>query len=188
MSNPANFGKSVDDGIAGSVADADLAVDQVVVESGAHRLPSEMAARRSPTFALPLLLGVVFLIANLYVITRTPAIFIAKNVTGSTSLLLMIASVVICVILIGYAFALRRAEGAVSAKGVGVALLLGLLAPLATVWSLQVNRSAADRAVQKPCIDVYEQAASVAKDNPKFRMPARDRDEVRCAVNATLGR
>ena len=187
MSNSGDFGKAFADESLGGAADVDLDVEQVIVDSGAHRLPPELGERRNPLFAFPLLAGVVFLIANIYVITRTPAIFTAKNTTGSTSLLLIIASVVLCLALIGYAFALRR-SGAVSAKGVGIALLLGLLAPLATVWSLQVNRSFNDRQAPKPCIDVYEQAQNVAKDNPKFRMPAKDRDEVRCAVNATLGR
>ena len=188
MSNTGDFGKAfADDGLG--AADADLDVQLAVAESGAHRLPSELGERLNPFFALPLLLGVVFLIANIYVITRTPAIYAAKNTTGSTSLLLIVASLVICLVLVGYALAVRR-SGAVSARGVGVVLLLGLLAPLATVWSLQVNRSAGDRDRQmvKSCIDVYEQAQNVAKDNPKFRMPAKDRDEVRCAVNATLGR
>jgi len=187
MSNSGDFGKVFEDESLGGAADVDLDVEHVVVESGAHRLPSELGEQRNSLFALPLLAGVVFLIANLYVITRTPFIFTVKNTTASTSLMLMIASVVICLALIGYAFALRR-SGAVSAKGAEIALLLGLLAPLATVWSLQVNRSAVDRSVPNPCIDVYEQAQNVAKDNPKFRMPAKDRDEVRCAVNATLGR
>lgn len=147
-----------------------------------------MAARRSPTFALPLLLGVVFLIANIYVFRQTPYVFTGKNTTVSISLLLMIVSMVICLILIGYAFALRRFSGGVSAKAVTAVLLLGVLAPLTTMWSLQVNRINSDRATTKSCIDVYEQAQNIAKDNPKFRMPAKDRDEVRCAVNATLGR
>lgn len=152
-----------------------------------HRLPSE-SGKSSLLFVLPLLLGLVFLIANIYVITRTPAIFVAKNTTGSTSLLLIVASFVICLVLIGYAVALRRSDDRASARGVGVALLLGLLAPLATVWSLQVNRSFNDRQTPKSCLDVYQQASAIAKDNPRFRMPAKDRDEVRCAINTTLGR
>jgi len=187
MSNSGDFGKAFADESLGGAADVDLDVEHVVVDSGAHRLPPELGERRNPLFALPLLAGVVFLIANLFLMAKIPSGFTAKSWTGYTALLLLISSLVICLSLIGYAFALRRSATA-SARGVGVVLLLGLLAPLATVWSLQVNRSAGDRSAPKPCIDVYEQAASVARDNPKFRMPAKDRDEVRCAVNATLGR
>ncbi len=187
MSNSGELGRSFADETVGGVADGELEGERVVVESGAHQFPSEAGARQSPLFALPLLLGGVFLIANIYVITQTPTVFTAKSTTGSTSLLLIVASVVICLILIGYAFALRRSRTA-SAKGVGVVLLLGLLAPLATVWSLQVTRWVNDRQAPKPCLDVYEQAQNIAKDNPAFRMPAADPYEKRCAVNATLGR
>lgn len=179
MSNSADSGKTVANGALGAVADADLEVDEVVVETGVQR--------RSPFFAVPLLLGVVFLIADIYVFRQTPYVFTGKNTTVSISLLLIIVSMVICLILIGYAFALRRFGGAVSAKAVTAAVLLGLLAPLATMWSLQVNRINSDRTT-KSCIDVYEQAQNIAKDNPKFRMPATDRDERRCSVNAALGR
>jgi hypothetical protein len=61
---------------------------------------------------------------------------------------------------------------------------------LFTLWALQVNKTAGERGASsnKPCIEVYEKAAAIAKDNPRFRMLDTDRDEVRCKVNAALGR
>lgn len=165
-------------------------LDPVVVEKveEGRVLFAEASVRRNPLTPLAILAGVAYLAANVFVIVRTPAAFVSKNVTGSTSLLLVISSIVICLALIGGGLALRRS--AVSAWSAAAVLLLALLAPLATVWALQVNRSAGDKNSQmsKPCIDIYAQAQTIAKDNPKFRMPEKDRDEVRCAVNKALGR
>ncbi len=167
---------------------------EVVVET--ETAPRE---RRSPFGVLPWLLGVIFLLVNLVIMFRLPSVFfaggLAKNVSSTISLLLLLASIVTCLVLIVYGVAARRDDVPGEARGrylrtVGVPLLLGLLAPLFTIWSLQVNKSANERSVQlaKPCIEVYEKAAAIAKDNPRFRMLATDRDEVRCAVNAAIGR
>ena len=85
-----------------------------------------------------LLFGVVFH-ANIYVFRQTPYVFTGKNTTVSISLLLMIVSMVICLILIGYAFALRRFSGGSVRQGSHRGVL-GVLALLTTMWSLQVNR------------------------------------------------
>ncbi len=188
MTNSGDLGR----GLAAEL-DADVEVEQVVIGSekstAAHRFP-----RRSPLSALALLAGVVFLIADIFVVARFPTWFFAKSVPATISLLLMLASLLAGLALIFYAVAQRRADREYAggaggyARAAGVPLLLALLAPLLAVWSLNVNKAANDRAVPKPCIDVYQQASAVAKDNPKFRMPAKDRDEVRCSVNAVLGR
>jgi hypothetical protein len=173
-------------GLPGQV-EAEFEVDRdVVVVDG----ESATRERRNPFAVLPLLLGSLFLMAN---------IFTGKNVNSSISLLLLVASVVTCLVLILYGFASRRLGGEASRDGsglylrsVGVALVFGLLAPLFTLWALQVYKTALERgnqpAVVPPCIEVYEKAAAIAKDNPRFRMPAKDREEVRCTVNAVLGR
>lgn len=188
MSNSGDFSKSF-----AAEVDSDIEVEQVVV--GTDRA-TDRIRRGNPLSVLALLAGVVFLVADVFVITRFPTWFFAKTVPATISLLLMLASLVACLALIVHSLAMRRADRDFSgdahrggyARSVGVPLLLALLAPLLTVWSLNVSKSVADRAVVKPCIEVYQQAAGVAKDNPKFRMPAKDRDEVRCTVNAVLGR
>ena len=164
--------------------------DVVIVES-----EKGSRERRSPLSFLPVLLGVIFLVANLVIFLRAPAIFIARNSMGTISLMLLIASVATCLVLIVYGLAAGREDIAGEGRGrylriVAVPLVLGLVALLFTLWSLQVNKTSGERSLQlnKPCIEVYEKAAAIAKDNPNFRMLASDRDEVRCKVNAALGR
>jgi len=176
----------------GGDSDIEIERDVVVVESEtAPRL------RRSPLAVLPLLLGVIFLLANLLMFQRVPTVFTAKNINGAMSLMLLLVSVALSLALIVYGLAGRRGDTGEIGEGrgrhlrtVGVPLLLALLAPLFTLWGLQVNKTVGERGAQatKPCIEVYEKAAAIARDNPRFRMLDTDRDEVRCKVNAAIGR
>ncbi len=187
MSEYANRNKGLG---VGADTDVEIERDVVIVES--EEAPR---VRRSPLAVLPLLLGVIFLLANLLVVYRVPGAFTAKSVVASMSILLVLVSVALCLALIVYGLAARRGEEAGGGRGrhlrtVGVPLLLALLAPLFTIWSMQLNKTTAERGASstKPCIEVYEKAAAIAKDNPRFRMLDTDRDEVRCKVNAALGR
>jgi hypothetical protein len=180
-------------GLPGQVeAEFEVDRDVVVVESEAAR-----RVRRSPLAALPLLLGVIFLLANVLTFLRVPTVFIEKNVSGAMSLMLLLVSVALCLALIIYGLAARRSDSEEVGEGrsrhlrtVGIPLLLALLAPLFTLWGLQMDITAGERRAQltKPCIEVYEKAAAIANDNRRFRMLDTDRDEVRCKVNAVLGR
>ena len=172
--------------------EAEIEVDRdvVVVES-----EEAQRVRRNPLAALPLLLGVIFLLANVLVVSRVPGAFKAKSVVASMSTLLLLVSVGLCLALIVYGLAARRGEEAGEGRGrhlrtVGVTLLLAVLAPLFTVWALQLSKTTSERGASatQPCIEIYEKAAAIAKDNPRFRMLDTDRDEVRCKVNAALGR
>lgn len=172
--------------------DSDIEIDRDVVIVESERAPH---VRRSPLAALPLFLGVLLLLANVVAFLRVPSVFTQKTGNGAISTLLLLASVVICVVLIVYGLAMRRGDDTRDGRPgyfwlVGLPILLGLLAPLLTLWGLHVNKSAGERANPRlmPCIEVYEKAAAIAKDNPRFRMLETDRDEVRCRVNAALGR
>jgi hypothetical protein len=172
--------------------------DVVIVESE----NTVSRSQRNPFAVLPILLGVIFLVTNIFVMTRFTSWFFAPQSTpGTISLVMMLVSIAICLVLIIYGLAQRRADADLAGhthrggswyfRAVGAPILLGLLAPLVTLWALQVNKLAGERwegSIGKPCIEVYQQAASIAKDNPQFRMPATDPYEVRCTVNAVLGR
>ena len=60
---------------------------------------------------LPILLGVLFLLANLLIFARVPTVVTVKNVNGTISLLLILVSVVISLPLIIFGFAARRSDG-----------------------------------------------------------------------------
>jgi hypothetical protein len=170
----------------------------VVVESVVESRRAPLA-RRSQLAGLPLLLGVIYLLVNIFILVRLPSVFglsaVGKNVNSTISLLFLLASIVTCLVLIVLGIAARRDESIGQGSGrymrtLALPILLGLLAPLLTIWSLHVSKSSSERFAEstKPCIEVYEKAAAIAKDNPRFRMPPTDRDEVRCTVNAVLGR
>lgn len=176
----------------GGASDIEVERDVVIVES-------EKAPRvhRSPLAVLPLLLGVIYLLANVLMFVRVPTAFTAPNINGAMSLMMLLVSVALSLALIVYGLAARRGDSEDFGEGrgrhlrtVGVPLLLALLAPLFTLWGLHVNKTVGERSGQstKPCIEVYEKAAAIAKDNPRFRMLDTDRDEVRCRVNAAIGR
>ena len=168
--------------------------DIVIVDSKS----SASRPQRDPFAGVPVLLGVLLLLANLFTFYRVPTAFTAKNTDGAISLLLIFVSVVICLSLIVYGLAARRDAGDGPAEGrrryvrpVGLTLVLGLIAPLFTLWGLYVDKDGTARWFQtynKPCIEIYEQAAGIVKNVPNFRMPSGDPDGERCGVNAALGR
>lgn len=173
-------------------SDIEIERDVVIVES-----QTAPRVHRSPLAVLPLLLGVLFLLANILVFLRVPTVFTSKSVNGAMSLMMLLVSVALSLALIVYGLAGRRGDSDEIGGGrgrhlrtAGVALVLALLAPLFTLWALNVNKTAGERGAQtnKPCIEVYEKAAAIAKDNPRFRMLETDRDEARCKVNAAIGR
>ncbi len=67
---------------------------------------------------------------------------------------------------------------------------MGLVALSATIGGMELNRATTERQTPTPtpCVELYEKAQGIAKDNPRFKMPATDRDEKRCGINAAIGR
>lgn len=168
----------------------------VVEESDVVVAGDTAVSKRSPMSVLPLLLGVLILALDIYFLVRLPNYFFAKNLQGGISLALLLASAIICLFLVAYAFGLGRPETRDGhyrqpppyVTWVVVPLLLGIVALAATIGGMEWNRAAGERQTPKPCIDLIEQAQRMAKDNPGFRMPAKDANEVRCSINAAIGR
>ena len=102
MSEYANRSKGLG---VGADTDVEIERDVVIVES--EEAPR---VRRSPLAVLPLLLGVIFLLANLLVFSRVPTAFTTKSVVASMSIVLLLVSVALCLALIVYGFAARRGE------------------------------------------------------------------------------
>jgi hypothetical protein len=169
--------------------------------------PSERkdSDRLPPLWILPVLLGVFILAVNGAVLIqpRLRWMFRPIGYVSAVSFILAATSTFVGLFLIVYAIVLRRSERSKIPPGSGIShrprqdwsyvkwvvvpLLLGLLAPLATVWVVEYNRGFGPTSpTQKPCIDLYQAAFNIYKDNPAFRMPPNDPDEARCGINKAL--
>lgn len=154
--------------------------------------------------ALPMLLGVSVLAVNLLVIIRLWRSII--RLPGVVALALTVTSLLAGLFLIVYGLTLRRldstgktisAESRASsglnatgtyARWIGIPMLVALSASAATVWAAEIAKpKLPDPADMKPCIELYQQALAIHKENPQFRMPAGDRDNARCTINYVLG-
>lgn len=161
---------------------------------------------RQPLSWLPILLGLFLLVLNIAAAARLWKFLPISKPQSAVPIVLLASSVFIGVFLIVYAIALRRSErhstgidaqvaprsttaGQTTsfARWVTVPLLVALPALLLTVWGAEVAQSGTPQPnAQKPCIELYQQAASIQRDNPTFRMPPQDRDEQRCNINRAL--
>lgn len=153
-------------------------------------------------YVLPILLGACVLALNVLLALRFRLYFWQDT----ASLALLTTSFLIGLILIGYGIVLRgiepsRRTSAISESIAGdepgpspwhlrwavlVPLLVALSAAVATVWGSVAADPASGHAEQRNCMDLYQQAVEIHTANPNFRMPSRDRDQVRCKINATL--
>ena len=187
MTNSGEFDKVVSEHSFGD-EDADVVV--------VRNTESTRKVSRNPLAMFPLILGVLILALDIYLLVAFPSyMFFTKNLQGAIQLALVLASGIICLFLIAYAFGFGSFESIDGHRrrvspfitGVVVPLLLGLVALGATIGGMEWNRATAERQT-KSCIDLIEQAQNIAKDNPKFRMPAKDSSETRCNINAAIGR
>ena len=169
-------------------------------------LVSEGSARLQLLSLFPFLIGVFILALNIFVVARLQWAFVSRSFQGNISFAMAATSAFIGLFLVVYAIVLRLFErnrteilpGSTTDDGprqaswyvkwVVVPLLLGLLAAAATTWTVELNHRVYERTRYKPCIELYQEAANIYKDNPGFRMPSLDGDEVRCGINkAVLG-
>ncbi|GAY14315.1 hypothetical protein [Mycobacterium sp. shizuoka-1] len=154
----------------------------------------------------PIVLGVFVCALSIWIAVRLGTSVISAKTSGAFGAALLATSLLIGVFLILYAVVLRRAESADVSRSTGsgdavaksgralryvkwvvVPLLLGLAGAGLTVWAAaDAQPSVASPDSPKSCFQLYQDAMAMHKQNPKFRLPARDRDEVRCAINKTV--
>lgn len=153
------------------------------------------AGARSRSLAiLPILLGVSALIVNIVILTGGVGGTVFRQLSfwlaGNISAVMILTSIFLGIFLVVYGLVLRNyadSRGTTSHWFVAwiiVPLLLGLAAPLATIWGLSNWDRSQDP--KQPCIELYQQAQSIHKDNPKFRMPQDSADQVRCRINEVV--
>lgn len=119
--------------------------------------------------------------------------FALRNWVGAMNVLLTAVGVFIGIFLIVYSLRLRRVErSGVDQQsnyvtGLVVPLVLWLLGVSAIWWSFASSLSHySPTTPSRPCVELYRDALSIAKEDPKFRVPAQDPDEGRCRINQTL--
>lgn len=177
-----NDANSVDTGPVAVVASDDPATsNERVKHFGAPRL-------------VPIVCGVFVLALNAYLLTAGPVAYFFKNAAAwgvAMSTTLVLTSIFIGLLLVMQPFVLGARHGTQSVDGLSygrrllVPVALVLLAVLADLWAVQRWTSEVEQG-RTPCIEVYDRAEGIRKDNPKFRMPADSPDELRCKVNQSV--
>ncbi|WP_131536199.1 hypothetical protein [Mycolicibacterium aromaticivorans] len=170
--------------------------DETVILHGPSA-PKERRRRRQLGLIFPVILGLFVLVINIILMNGSPLQYALSSMNGpvgSVSSLLVIISTFIGGLLIIYAIVVGFTERSMSLsdgrrwfrRWIVVPLVLGLLAPLFTVWSLCYWNGAYEQRPQQSCLELYERAQNIRKDNPGFRMPSGDQQEVRCNINHTV--
>ncbi len=193
----------------GGVANHGVADDGGVVETGGNTVTSETSSsdagaagegrRRLLLALLPLALGVFVCATNVLIAVRYYQYFLSKWL-HALFLTLLVTSFLLGLFLIVYALVLQRQDsqasptaGAETDAGPSylrwavVPLLVALLAFGATAWAAATSEPAqAGPAVQKPCLELYQEALAIKKDRPNFRVPGADPDQRRCSINQVV--
>lgn len=166
-------------------------------------------------FTCPILLGLFICALNVVVVTRLwRAVYFSNlgllsraNLPNTVFFALITISFSLGLALIVYAIALRHYEEWYDQKTEGQQesarksissyepsrvhpyikwiigpLLVALPAPALTVWAAGIIEPISP----KPCIEIYQDALNIKKDNPNFKMIWNDRDQLRCSINQVL--
>lgn len=168
-------------------------------------------------FTCPILLGLFICALNLLVVTRLWRVVYFSNfellsranLPSTVFFAVITVSIALGLALIVYAIALRHYEEWYYQKAdsqqehqqiptesyeptrvhpylkwILGPLLVALPAPALTVWAAAIIQPI----TPKPCIEIYQEALSIKKDHPDFKMIWNDRDELRCSINQVLDR
>ena len=160
-------------------------------------------------FTFPILLGLFVVGVNLLVIIRlwrtvyfsSFGLLFRANLPNTACITAITISLVTGLALIGYAIALRQLEGygqesesaqdisqhqeprrASYAKWMIVPVLVAMPALALAVWAAVIVQPI----TAKPCIEFYQEALKIKKENPNFQMIWNDRDQLRCSINQVL--
>lgn len=140
-------------------------------------------------------LGLFVLVISVYFPSRSAFKWAFDTVTwqGTANLILWVASLFIGLLLVIYAFALRRihrqggATTSPAVTGVLVPVVLWVFGMTAIVVPFAWVQSTAHPAVpSQPCLELYNVAISAHREKPNFKMPVGDPDERRCEINKML--
>lgn len=160
-------------------------------------------------FTFPILLGLFVVAVNFLVIIRlwrtvyfsSFGMLYRANLPNTVCITAITISLVTGLALIGYAIALRQLEGYGQESDIAqeettnhelprVSYVKWMIVPVAVAIPALALSMWAAAIVQpitaKPCIEIYQDALKIKKDNPNFKMIWNDRDELRCSVNQVL--
>jgi hypothetical protein len=175
--------------------------------------PDEVTSAREKQlrllFTFPILLGLFIGALNVLAVIRlwrtvyfsSFGMLYRANLPNTVCITSITISLFIGLSLIGYAIALRQFEGysqgsesapEITAnqplrrvsyvKWMIVPVLVAIPALALTVWAAEIVQPIAPKA----CIELYQEALNIKKDNPNFKMIWNDRDELRCSINQVL--
>ncbi|MCH9730384.1 MAG: hypothetical protein K0U84_12050 [Actinomycetia bacterium] len=130
---------------------------------------------------LSMALGVLILVPNVLIAQN----FWPNYRGNAVALALMSTSLLIGVFLIIYGAVVWNRNWSIR-WAIILPIVAFLLAPGITVWSTQTARPNPEPLVKMPCIDLYQRALEIKKDNPGFVMSAKDPDQRRCDINSVL--
>ena len=162
--------------VAGDIEESKKGLDEAtsVTESAQLRFLS----------VLSIALGVLILVPNVLI-----AQYFWPNYRGNAvALALMSASLLIGVLLLIYGAVVWHRNWSIK-WAIILPIVAFLLAPGITVWAAQTARPVkppVERTVELPCIDLYQRALEIKKDNPGFVMSTKDPDQRRCDINSVL--
>lgn len=153
-------------------------------------------------FTFPIILGLFIWALNLLAVIRiwrtvyfsSLGMLARANLPNTLFFTLITTSLFIGLVLVGYAMALRQYDGYSQeiappqanrisyVKWLVVPILIFIPGPALTAWAAAIVQPI----TAKPCIEIYQEALNIQKDNPNFKMVWNDRDELRCSVNDVL--
>ncbi len=149
---------------------------------------------RDQLYIIPTFLAAIIFILNIFVAVRYWHLLWPSRDAGTVPLAFIVTSMLIGLFIIVCAIVLGRSRDGESTKGrfakwVVAPFILALLAFAGTLSAAGIAEpTTPELEVQTPCIKLYQEALNIKKENPNFRMPSTEPDNLRCRINAVLAR